>query len=49
MEHMSPLDAIFLEAEDADANASMAIASVAVIDGPVPDQDDIVRTIAGRL
>ena len=49
MEHMSALDAVFLEAEDADANASMAIASVAVIDGPAPDQDDIVRTIASRL
>jgi WS/DGAT/MGAT family acyltransferase len=49
MEHLSPLDAMFLDAEDADANASMAIASVAVIDGPAPDQDDIVRTIAGRL
>ena len=49
MEHLSPLDAMFLDAEDADANASMAIASVAVIEGPAPDQDDIVRTIAGRL
>jgi diacylglycerol O-acyltransferase len=49
MEHLSPLDAVFLDAEDADANASLAIASVAIIDGPAPDQDDIVRTIAGRL
>ena len=49
MEHLSPLDAMFLDAEDADASTSMAIASVAVIEGPAPDQDDIVRTIAGRL
>jgi WS/DGAT/MGAT family acyltransferase len=49
MEHLSPLDAMFLDAEDADANTSMAIASVAIIDGPAPDQDEIVRTIAERL
>jgi len=49
MEHMSPLDAMFLEAEDADTNVSMAIASVAVMQGPVPDQDEIVRRIAARL
>ena len=49
MEHMSPLDAMFLDAEDADASTSMAIASVAVIEGPVPAQDEIVQTIAARL
>ena len=36
MEHLSPLDAMFLDAEDADASTSMAIASVAVIEGPAP-------------
>lgn len=49
MERLSPLDAAFLDAEDADRHASLAIASVAVIEGPAPDQDDLVRTIGPRI
>lgn len=49
MERMSPLDAAFLDAEDEDRHASLAIASVAVFDGPVPGQDEFVAALNGRL
>jgi WS/DGAT/MGAT family acyltransferase len=49
LDHMSPLDAAFLDAEDEDRHASMAIASVAVLEGPVPEQDDFVEAIRSRL
>jgi diacylglycerol O-acyltransferase len=49
MEHLSPLDSAFLEVEDEDPNASLAIASVAVIEGPAPDQQDFVDAITARL
>ncbi|HEU5469332.1 MAG TPA: wax ester/triacylglycerol synthase family O-acyltransferase [Actinophytocola sp.] len=49
MEQLSPLDAAFLEAEDTDRHASLAIASVAVIEGPPPSQKDYVATIGARL
>jgi diacylglycerol O-acyltransferase len=49
MERMSPLDAAFLDAEDEDRHASLAIASVAVFDGPVPGQDEFVAALDGRL
>lgn len=49
MERLSPLDAAFLDAEDADRHASLAIASVAVIEGPAPDQGELVRTIGARI
>ena len=48
-DRLTPLDAAFLEAEDSDRHASLAIASVAVMEGPVPGQDEFVRAIAGRL
>src|SRR5947209_5446481 len=46
---LTPLDAAFLDAEDEDRHASMAIASVTVLDGPAPPQDDVVRAIDGKL
>jgi diacylglycerol O-acyltransferase len=49
MERLTPLAAAFLDAEDADATASLAIGSLAVFEGPVPAYDDFVATIAGRL
>ncbi len=49
MERLSPLDAAFLDAEDADRHASLAIASVAVIEGPAPNQGELVRTIGARI
>jgi diacylglycerol O-acyltransferase len=49
MEHLSPLDAAFLHAEDVDRHASLAIASVATFDGPAPSQDAIISAVGGRL
>ncbi|GAA4607437.1 diacylglycerol O-acyltransferase [Actinoplanes octamycinicus] len=49
MEYLSPLDASFLDAEDQDPHASLAISSVAVLDGPAPSQDEFTAAIRGRL
>lgn len=49
MEYLSPLDASFLDAEDEDRHASLAIASIAVIDGPAPSQAEFAAVIRGRL
>lgn len=49
MEYLSPLDASFLDAEDEDPHASLAIASIAVLDGPPPSQADFAAAIRGRL
>jgi diacylglycerol O-acyltransferase len=46
---MSPLDAGFLDAEDEDRHVSMAIASIAVFEGPAPPQAELVAAVAGRL
>ncbi|MGA5302509.1 wax ester/triacylglycerol synthase family O-acyltransferase [Nucisporomicrobium flavum] len=49
MEYLSPLDASFLDAEDGDPHASLAIASIAVLDGPAPSQAEFAALIRGRL
>ena len=49
MERLTPLAAAFLEAEDADPTASLAIGSFAIFEGPAPAFDDFVDAIAGRL
>ncbi|MEO6084009.1 MAG: wax ester/triacylglycerol synthase family O-acyltransferase [Umezawaea sp.] len=49
MDRLSPLDAAFLEIEDADPHASLAIASVAVLEGPAPDRDEFAASIGPRL
>jgi diacylglycerol O-acyltransferase len=49
MDRMSPLDAAFLDAEDADRHASLAIASIAVFEGPVPSYPEVRAAIGGRL
>jgi WS/DGAT/MGAT family acyltransferase len=49
VEYLSPLDASFLDAEDEDPHASLAIASIAVLDGPAPSQADFAAAIRGRL
>ena len=49
MEYLSPLDASFLDAEDEDRHASLAIASIAVADGPPPGQAEFAEAIRGRL
>jgi len=49
MDKLEPLDALFVEAEDEDENTSMAIASIAVFEGPVPSQEEILALVASRL
>ncbi len=43
------LDAGFLEAEDSDRHVSLAIGSVSVLDGPIPDDDALVSGLAERV
>jgi WS/DGAT/MGAT family acyltransferase len=49
VEYLSPLDTSFLDAEDGDPHASLAIASIAVLDGPAPSQAEFAAAIRGRL
>jgi WS/DGAT/MGAT family acyltransferase len=49
MDRLKPLDAMFVEAEDEDKNTSMAIASIAVFEGPVPTHEEVMALIAERL
>src|ERR1700757_1634912 len=49
MDRLSTLDAEFVEAEEEDRHVSMAIASIAVFEGPAPLYDDFVSAISERL
>jgi diacylglycerol O-acyltransferase / wax synthase len=49
VDRLNPLDALFVDAEDEDRHTSMAIASIAVFEGPVPSHEDVVASLAGRL
>jgi len=49
MDTLSPLSAIFIDAEDGDRHVSMAIASIAVFEGPVPSHEEFLAYLAGRL
>jgi diacylglycerol O-acyltransferase len=49
MDQLSPLDAAFLDAEDADPHAALAIGSVAVLPGPAPSNTEFVTEIVPRL
>jgi diacylglycerol O-acyltransferase len=49
MEHLSALDASFLEAEDSDPHVSLAIAGVSIVAGPVPRYDELVAAFAQRV
>lgn len=49
MDRLTPLAASFLEAEDVDAGASLAIGSLAIFEGPAPDFEEFVASIRGRL
>lgn len=48
MEHLSTLDASFLQAEDSDPHVSLAVGAVSIIEGPPPDYDDLVAVFAER-
>jgi WS/DGAT/MGAT family acyltransferase len=49
MDRLNPLDALFVDAEDEDRHTSMAIASIAVFEGPSPSHDEVLASLAGRL
>ncbi|KKC03580.1 WS/DGAT/MGAT family O-acyltransferase [Mycobacterium nebraskense] len=49
MEQLTTLEASFLEAEDADRHVSMAIGTLAVIDGPTPDRQQLIATLSERI
>jgi diacylglycerol O-acyltransferase len=49
MDPLGLLDAEFVEVEDEDRHVSMAIASIAVFDGPDPSYDEFVTAIGERL
>lgn len=48
-DRLSPLDAAFLEIEDEDRHASMAISSVAILEGPAPSHEEFKAALAARL
>jgi WS/DGAT/MGAT family acyltransferase len=49
MERLTPLATAFLDAEDVDPRASLAIGSLAIFAGPAPQFEEFVALIAGRL
>jgi len=49
VDQLTTLDAGFLKAEDADRNVSLAIGGLAVIEGPIPDRDSLMETLAQRI
>ncbi|MGW4488977.1 wax ester/triacylglycerol synthase family O-acyltransferase [Amycolatopsis sp. NPDC004368] len=49
MDRLSPLDAAFLEIEDEDRRSSLAIASLSIVEGPAPSQDEFVSAVLARL
>ena len=49
MDRLNPLDAVFIDAEDEDRHTSMAIASIAVFEGPSPSYEEVLAYLAGRL
>jgi diacylglycerol O-acyltransferase / wax synthase len=49
MDRLNPLDAVFLDIEDADPHSSLAIGSVAVLAGPAPSQAEVVAALAPRM
>lgn len=49
MNHLTTLDSGFLKAEDVDPRVSLAIGGLAVIEGPVPEQHDLVSVFSERI
>ncbi len=49
MDRLNPLDAVFIDAEDEDRHTSMAIASIAVFEGPSPSYEELLASLGGRL
>lgn len=49
MEQLTALDAGFLEAEDSDRHASLAIGAIAVLDGPMPSPEAVTVALSERV
>ena len=49
MEHLSTLDAGFLQAEDSDPHISLAVGGVSIIEGPPPAYAELVEMFATRV
>jgi diacylglycerol O-acyltransferase / wax synthase len=49
VEHLTALDASFLEAEDSDSHVSLAIGAVSILAGPVPRYEELVVAVAERM
>ena len=48
MDHLTTLDASFLQAEDSDPHVSLAVGGVSIMDGRPPAYGDVVSTLADR-
>ncbi|MDT5339160.1 MAG: diacylglycerol O-acyltransferase / wax synthase [Mycobacterium sp.] len=48
MDHLTTLDASFLQAEDSDPHVSLAVGGVSIMSGPPPDYGDVVTAFAER-
>ncbi|MET0992573.1 MAG: wax ester/triacylglycerol synthase family O-acyltransferase [Mycobacterium sp.] len=49
MDHLTTLDAGFLEVEDSDRHVSLAVGGLSVVEGPMPDYDSPAAGIAERI
>lgn len=49
MEHLSALDAAFLEVEDSDPHVSLAIGGVSIMEGPAPSFEEFEAAFADRV
>ena len=49
MERLTAFDAGFLDAEDVDRHVSLAVGAVSVLEGPVPEQCELVAAISERI
>ncbi|PJE00578.1 wax ester/triacylglycerol synthase family O-acyltransferase [Mycobacterium sp.] len=49
MEHLTALDAAFLEVEDSDPHVSLAIGGVSIIEGPPPTHEEFLKAFAERV
>ncbi len=48
MEHLTALDAAFLEVEDSDPHVSLANGAVSIVEGPPPSHDEFVAVLTER-
>jgi diacylglycerol O-acyltransferase / wax synthase len=49
VEHLTGLDASFLEAEDSDPHVSLALGAVSVMEGPLPDDNALISALRQRM